>query len=167
KNERCGAPAASYRVPRVQPEMPARTGRKRMRSTESTSYRVRQRPRRFAAAVALILCLAVASPVGAVPSATGMNAAVITTWNQVAAGVVPANPAAFLNYAFVHLAMYNAVNGITGRYQLYQWDEHADMSASPEAAAAAAAHRVLSTYYPGSAAAILDPQLAASLAAIP
>jgi hypothetical protein len=95
-----------------------------------------------------------------------MNAAVITTWNQVAASVVPANPAAFLNYAFVHLAMYNAVNGITGRYELYQWDEHADMSASPEAAAAAAAHRVLSTYFSGSAT-TLDAQLAASLAAIP
>lgn len=137
-----------------------------MRSTESTNHPVRRRPRRFAAAVALILCLSVASPVAAVPSATGMNAAVITTWNQVAASVVPANPAAFLNYAFVHLAMYNAVNGITGRYELYQWDARADMSASPEAAAAAAAHRVLSTNFPGSAT-TLDAQLAASLAAIP
>jgi len=136
-----------------------------MRS-ESITHQVRRTPRRIATAVALTLCVAVASPVAGVPSATGMNAAVITTWNQVAASVVPANPAAFLNYAFVHLAMYNAVNGITGRYELYRWDQHADMSASPEAAAAAAAHRVLSTYFPGSAA-TLDAQLAASLAAIP
>jgi hypothetical protein len=114
----------------------------------------------------LTFVLASATPVAAVPSASGMNAAVITTWNQVATSIVLPNPAAFLNYAFVHLAMYNAVNGITGEYELYQWDEHADMSASPEAAAAAAAHRILSTYFPAHAAA-LDNQLAASLAAIP
>ena len=133
---------------------------------QSSTTAARHPSRRFAAALALLLCLTVASPVAAVPSATGKNAAVITTWNQVAASIVPANPAAFLNYAFVHLAMYNAVNGITGRYELYQWNERADMSASPEAAAAAAAHRVLSTYFPGSAA-MLDTQLAASLAVIP
>jgi hypothetical protein len=123
-------------------------------------------PRRFAVVLSFILCLAVTAPVAAVPSASGKNAAVITTWNQVAASIVTPNPAAFLNYAFVHLAMYNAVNGITGEYELYQWNEHADMSASPEAAAAAAAHRVLSTYFPASVAA-LDDQLTASLAVIP
>lgn len=135
----------------------------RHRATPTAAHRP---SRRFATALSLILCLAVTTPVAAVPSATGKNAAVITTWNQVAASIIPANPAAFLNYAFVHLAMYNAVNGITGRYELYQWDEHADMSASPEAAAAAAAHRILSTYFSAQAGA-LDSQLATSLAAIP
>jgi hypothetical protein len=125
-----------------------------------------RRRRSSAAALVLLILLATATPAAAVPSATGKNAAVITTWNQVAVSVIPPNPAAFLNYAFVHLAMYNAVNGITGRYELYRWDGHADMSASPEAAAAAAAHRILSTYFPAQAAA-LDTQLAASLAAIP
>ena len=71
--------------------------------------------RRVAAALSMLLCLVVATPVAAVPSATGKNAAVITTWNQVAASIVPPNPAAFLNYSFVHLAMYNAVNGKPGR----------------------------------------------------
>ena len=132
----------------------------------STPTSTHRRRRGIAATLLLTIVLASATPVAAVPSASGMNAAVITTWNQVAASIVPPNPAAFLNYAFVHLAMYNAVNGITGRYELYQWDEHADMSASPEAAAAAAAHRILSTYFPAHAAA-LDAQLAASLAAIP
>jgi len=127
-----------------------------------------RRRRGTAATLVLMILLATAAPVAAVPSATGKNAAVITTWNQVAVSVIPPNPAAFLNYAFVHLAMYNAVNGITGTYELYRWDEHADMSASPEAAAAAAAHRVLSTYFPAQAAALnIDAQLAASLAAIP
>jgi hypothetical protein len=132
----------------------------------STTSNSRRRPRGVAAMLLLTIVLASATPVAAVPSASGTNAAVITTWNQVAASIVPPNPAAFLNYSFVHLAMYNAVNGITGRYELYQWDEHANMSASPEAAAAAAAHRVLSTYFPAQAGA-LNTQLAASLAAIP
>jgi hypothetical protein len=132
----------------------------------STPSTFRRRRRGVAAMLLLTIVLASATPVAAVPSASGMNAAVITTWNQVAVSVIPPNPAAFLNYAFVHLAMYNAVNGITGEYELYRWDEHADMSASPEAAAAAAAHRILSTYFPAQVAA-LDTQLAASLGAIP
>jgi hypothetical protein len=136
----------------------------RDRATPTAAHRP---SRRFATVLSLILCLVVTAPVAAVPSATGKNAMVITTWNQVAVSIIPPNPAAFLNYSFVHLAMYNAVNGITGRYELYQWDgKPANMSASPEAAAAAAAHRVLSTYFPAQAGA-LDTQLAASLAAIP
>jgi hypothetical protein len=136
--------------------------------THVTPHAARHPFRGPAAALALMLCLVAATPVAAVPSATGKNAAVIATWNQVAVSVIPPNPAAFLNYAFVHLAMYNAVNGITGRYDLYQWDQRANMSASPEAAAAAAAHRVLSTYFPVQAAALgIDAQLATSLAAIP
>jgi len=124
-------------------------------------------------ALLLTVSLGAATPVAAVPSASGKNAAVITTWNQVAVSTLvnsvsppAAGPTNFIYFAFTHLAMHNAVNGITGEYQLYQWDEHANMSASPEAAAAAAAHRILRTYFPAQAVA-LDAQLAASLAAIP
>jgi hypothetical protein len=139
-----------------------------MRTVSAATAAHHPASRRIAIAMLLTLSLVAATPVAAVPSATGKNAAVITTWNQVAVSVIPANPAAFLNYAFVHLAMYNAVNGITGRYELYHWDEHANMSAAPEAAAAAAAHRILSTYFPTQASAAgVDAQLAASLAAIP
>lgn len=134
--------------------------------TTPTGPAARHTSRGIAVALLLTLSLVAAMPVAAVPSASGKNAAVITTWNEVAASIIPPNPAAFLNYAFVHLAMYNAVNGITGRYELYHWDEQANMSASPEAAAAAAAHRILSTYFPAHSGA-LDTQLAASLAAIP
>ena len=42
--------------------------------------------------------------------------------------------------------MYNAVVGITGEYELYRWNALAPKGASPEAAAAAAADRVLDTY---------------------
>jgi hypothetical protein len=141
--------------------------------TVSTSSAARHSPRGIAVALLLIVSLGAATPVAAVPSASGKNAAVITTWNQIAITTLAntvsppgGSPTHFIYFAFVHLAMHNAVNGITGKYQLYQWDEHANMSASPEAAAAAAAHRVLSTFFPAQAAA-LDTQLAVSLAAIP
>ena len=59
--------------------------------------------------------------------ASGKNAAVITTWNQIAVTTLmntvppPAGPAAspthFIYYAFTHLAMHNAVNGIAGKYR--------------------------------------------------
>jgi hypothetical protein len=62
--------------------------------------------------------------------------------------------------------MYNAVVGITGEYEQYQWSSPAPHNASPEAAAAAAAHRVLVTYFPA-AQATLDAHLAASLALVP
>ena len=144
--------------------------------TASTSKAARHSPRGIAVALLLIISLGAATPVAAVPSASGKNAAVITTWNQIAVTTLmntvppPAGPAAspthFIYYAFTHLAMHNAVNGITGKYEIYQSDRHANKSASPEAAAAAAAHRILSNYFPAQIAA-LNAHLAASLAPIP
>jgi hypothetical protein len=140
--------------------------------TLSTSSAAHHSSRSIAVALMLTLSLVAATPVAAVPSASGKNAAVIPTWNQVAINtlantVVPpgGSPTHFIYFAFTHLAMHNAVNGITGKYSLYQWDEHTTMSASPEAAAAAAAHRILTNYFPAQAA-TLNAQLAASLAAI-
>jgi hypothetical protein len=48
---------------------------------------------------------------------------------------------------FVQAAVYNAVVGITRRYELYKSNAQPGPMASPQAAAAAAAHRVLMTYY--------------------
>lgn len=137
-----------------------------MRSTESLESHVRRRTRRGAPALLLSLSLVIATPASGAPPVAADNPGVITTWNAVAAATIPPNPAAFLNYAFVHLAMYNAVVGITGEYEQYQWSSPAPHNASPEAAAAAAAHRVLVTYFPG-AQATLDAQLTASLALVP
>ena len=130
------------------------------------SHTPRHRSTRRAALAMLVMALVGATPVTAAPPPAAANAAVITTWNSVAAATIPANPAAFLNYALVHLAMYNAVVGITGEYEQYQWSAPAPHNASPEAAAAAAAHRVLVTYFPAAQEA-LDAQLVASLALIP
>jgi hypothetical protein len=68
--------------------------------------------------------------------------------------------------ATMHLAVFEAVNAVVGGYQPYLGTLAAVPGASPEAAAVAAAHRVLVGLHPDSAA-TLDPARAASLAAIP
>ena len=137
-----------------------------MRSTASLDAGPRRRVRRGTTVLLLSLSLVIAAPAAGAPPSAAADPRVITTWNAVAASTIPPNPAAFLNYAFVHLAMYNAVVGITGDYAQFQWSSPAPQNASPEAAAAAAAHRVLVTYFPA-ATASLDAQLAASLALVP
>jgi hypothetical protein len=101
-------------------------------------------------------------------SSANVDPSVVSAWNATAVSTVvtdagQANAEAFLWFAFVHLAMYNAVVGITRDYALYNWDERGPRSASPEAAAAAAAHRLLLHYFPASQTR-LDGALAASLA---
>jgi hypothetical protein len=66
--------------------------------------------------------------------------------------------------AMVHAAMHDAVNGAVPRYETYA-STLSDSNADPEAAAAAAAHRVLVNLFPANTAAF-DAQLASSLAAI-
>jgi hypothetical protein len=118
--------------------------------------------------VLLCLTMAMATPVAGAHPVPATNASVITTWNQIAVSTVTAagpSPTAFNYFAFVHLAMYNAVVGITGGYELYKWDVAGPKQGSPEAAAAAAAHMVLMTYFPAHEAA-LDASLDASLALV-
>ena len=142
-----------------------------MRHASSTTPHPHRAGRRAATALLLSLTLISAAPAAAVPPPGAANARVITTWNEIAVNTVTnngaaASPTSFNYFAFVHLAMYNAVVGITGGYEPYHWDKHAPTGASPEAAAAAAAHRVLSNYFPA-AAANLNAQLDASLALVP
>ena len=97
--------------------------------------------------------------------------AVITDWNatMVATIVTDAgkgNAEGIFWYSFVQSAVYNAVNGITRKYDLYKWHRYGPRSASPEAAAATAAYRVLLYYFPASQVR-LDAAYAASLAKIP
>ena len=87
--------------------------------------------RRIAPTLLLTLSLVAGSPASAAePQAAGVDPAVITTWNANAvatlvqpapAGAAKVPPEAFLYLSFVHVAMYNAVNGITGEYELYRW----------------------------------------------
>jgi len=98
------------------------------------------------------------------------RADVVLDWNAIAVGTAiqnGANPFAQARYAaIVQLAVFEAVNSITGDYQPYLGTIVAPSGASPDAAAAQAAHDVLVNYFPKSQS-TLDAQLAASLALIP
>ena len=101
-------------------------------------------------------------------SPTLARADVVTDWNAIAltaaAGQNPFNQARIL--AIAQLAVFEAVNAVTGRYQPYLGTIVAPAGASEQAAAVAAAHAALKFYLPASAAA-LDAARASSLASIP
>lgn len=98
------------------------------------------------------------------------RADVVLDWNAIALDTAiqnGANPFAQARYgAIVQLAVFEAVNSITGNYKPYLGTIVAPAGASPDAAAAQAAHDVLVKYFPASQP-TLDSQLAASLALIP
>jgi hypothetical protein len=95
---------------------------------------------------------------------------VVLDWNQAAlAATIEATnppPLAARNVAMVHAAVYDAVNAIDRTSQPYFVDTTAPVDTSREAAAAAAAYRVLVTLYPLQVARF-DLALAVSLAGIP
>jgi hypothetical protein len=70
-------------------------------------------------------------------------------------------------FAYVGVAVYDAVMAVEGGYEPFAVDVRARRGASAEAAVAAAAHRVLVHYLPAQQATILDPAYTASLARIP
>src|SRR3984885_9195274 len=93
----------------------------------------------------------------------------VLDWNQIAINTAIANgqsPFAQARYAaIVQLAVFEAVNAITGDYRPYLGSIVAPHGASPDAAAIEAAYRVLSTYFPS--ASTLGTARANSLAMIP
>ena len=95
-----------------------------MRYASSNDPHRRQIARRI---VPLLLSLSLlATPVAAAPHPhPRADASVIATWNEMALTTVnggTASPTNFNYYAFMHLAMYNAVAAITGEYELYKWE---------------------------------------------
>ena len=97
--------------------------------------------------------------------------AVIPEWNAIAARTIFTEnstpiPASGLYFGFVSLAVYDAVVTIEGGYEPYADQPRAHANASPEVAAATAAYRVLSYYFPASAERLAG-DYAASLAGIP
>ena len=100
---------------------------------------------------------------------SNLHADTVTEWNAYteqaihAAGQPPTVQARFL--AIVHVAIYDAVNGLENKYTPFFVTERAPHVASPEAAAAQAAYTALVQLFPDRKA-ILDSQLAASLGAI-
>ena len=135
------------------------------------------RRRRYGSSAALVVVVALLSTsVGTVeasgsPPPVAADPKVVSDWNAVAFDTIivdagKANAEAFMWFAFEQAAVYNAVVGITRRYELYNWNVRGPRRASPQAAAAVAAHDVLLEYFPASQGR-LDTALAASLAEIP
>jgi hypothetical protein len=122
------------------------------------------------AALLLATPAALARPAQAGPR-VARDPAVIRTWNAIAVRTIVVQglkppPVAQLYLGFVSAAVYNAVVTIDGRFTPYASQPRPPAHASPEAAAAAAAYRVLSVYFPASAGQLtVDYQ--ASLAQIP
>lgn len=98
------------------------------------------------------------------------SADVITEWNLIATGMLgEAKVFPFVGaraMAMTHVAMFDAVNSIEGRYNPYKAKVNAPAGSSPEAAAAAAAHAVLVKEFPGLKV-TLHEAYATSLARIP
>ncbi len=105
-----------------------------------------------------------------VSATSAHSGAVVVEWNQHAAAltVLPASALAPVQQgrvmAIFHLAVHDAVNGITNQYRTYLSPGPAPANASPEAAAIAAAHHALRSLFPTQAAS-LDSLYTASLAA--
>jgi hypothetical protein len=128
------------------------------------------------ATVLLLAALLLATPAAlARPAQAGprvaRDPAVIRTWNAIAVRTIVVQglkppPVAQLYLGFVSAAVYNAVVTIDGQFAPYTTQPRPPAHASPEAAAATAAYRVLSGYFPASADQLtVDYQ--ASLAQIP
>jgi PAP2 superfamily/Bacterial Ig-like domain len=95
---------------------------------------------------------------------------VITDWNATTLRAIQtsrtAPPVAAYNLALVHGAIFDAVNSIDRKYTAYQVaDTVAPVNASQEAAAAAAAHKILIALYP-SLTSTFDAQFTKSLARV-
>lgn len=94
---------------------------------------------------------------------------IVTDWSLIAtqAVVTKGGRAGAVEFAIVHAAMFDAVNSVDLRHPPYKIDRSAlARGASPEAAAAAAAHRTLVGLFPEQAA-TLDAAYAASLSGVP
>src|SRR5437764_14083497 len=75
---------------------------------------------------------------------------VVTAWNATASATIVArggkpSTASGVWFAYTSIAVYDAVNAIHHRFQPFYYNGSAPAGASDEAAAAAAAHRILVT----------------------
>jgi hypothetical protein len=100
----------------------------------------------------------------------GARADVVSDWNVTLDAALrnptPSVPAQARASAIVHVAMFDAVNGIVGKYAPVHVTDAAPPGARAEVAAAYAAHTTLIGLFPAKQA-MLDAALAASLAKIP
>ena len=122
---------------------------------------------RFGFSVALVLLMAACL--------SAQN--VVVQWDGIASTTIVTNGkeasvASGVWFAYVHLAVFDAVNAIDHRFQPYLFTANPPAGANMDAAAIAAAHRVLVHYFPAQApdpigGLGLDSKFSNSLAAIP
>jgi hypothetical protein len=116
--------------------------------------------------VGLVLATIAGNAAVAKPPHSRRSGEVIRAWNEIASAQAFGNPVRFSRIlAIMHAAQHDAVNGAEPRYETYT-SPLADRKADAEAAAAAAAHRVLVFFFPANQA-NLDAELSASLARVP
>ena len=94
----------------------------------------------------------------------------VVQWNAIASTTIITNAkeasvTSGVWLAYVHLAVFDAVNAMDHRFQPYLFTANPPAGANQDAAAISAAYRVLVAYFP-SQQPTLDPQFAASIAAI-
>jgi hypothetical protein len=88
------------------------------------------------------------------PVALAARADVVTDWNRIAIPIVISyslSAPPYRDLAMMHIAMYEAINAFEPRYQPYGSRLEAPPGASPEAAAAVAAARILVRLHPDAA----------------
>ena len=117
----------------------------------------------------MLLSVGIALSVVAASQSLAQNA--VSDWQVVMESAIPGvaarkNVVALPYWGYVTVAMYDAVNSINHRYQPFAVSVHAPRGASQDAAAASAAHDVLTHYFPAQSS-TFDTALAASLAKIP
>jgi hypothetical protein len=96
------------------------------------------------------LAAALLAATGPRANATGASADVVIEWNQILQSTMPATigPTMPRYYAMLHIAMFDAINSIEREYQPYRVPWREGFGGSPDAAAAQAAHDVLSALFP-------------------
>ncbi len=101
------------------------------------------------------------------PPSSGPPDSYVAAWDAVGAQAFTAavlSPAeGHTIFGYVGVAVYDAVMAVEGGYEPFAVDVDAPDGASPEAAVAAAARRILVHYLPGQAALIIEPAYTASL----
>ena len=120
--------------------------------------------------VAAVAALGATAASNARPHTGGPPDTTVTAWDTIgtqaftAAALTPAEGHTI--FAYVAIAVYDSVMAIEGGYEPFAIDVDVP-DASPQAAVAAAAHRILAHYLPAQAPTIIDPAYVTSLAAIP
>jgi hypothetical protein len=129
--------------------------------------------------IAFSLCIAATVITGApgvradetAATGCGADAAALVGWNAVTSDALSIDaalgpPVMGVGLAYVEAAVYNAVEGLTGSYELYKWNKPGPHGASVDAAIAAAARAVLVTQFPASEARV-EAAYVDALAVIP